>query len=81
MEECQSKSIIIHRVQDEMRRTLNNLMVHAKLIYMENPNSENKARMSATKVYCREIYEHIKSIPKNSSAPDVIDVAEKIELE
>lgn len=81
MDECQSKLVIVHRVQDEVQRTLNNFIIHAKLIYAENPNSENENRLNATRIYCTEIYQYIKSLPKNSIAPDILDVIEKIELE
>ncbi len=80
MKECQAKQILISRVQDEVRHSLNNALTHAKVIYLENPSVENKERYDCIKTYCEEIYLHVRSIPKDSSANDVLEIIERTEL-
>ncbi|MBH9685243.1 hypothetical protein [Burkholderia cepacia] len=80
MEDCQAKLILIFRVQDEVRSSLNNALTHAKVIYLENPTVENEKIYCCIKTYCEEIYQHVKSIPKNSSASDVMEIIERVEL-
>lgn len=60
------KSIIVNQIIEQTCKTLNDLIVHNKLIYMENPNPKNEAQLCATFAYCDEIFQYIQQIPKES---------------